>query len=110
MRRTILFLIIAVLVIFTACAEEEQTPTLTPPTLLSPADGAIITQNPPTFVWSTVNEDQIAYRLDVARDSVFTDTCICILISIWPPDTQYISDTAFAPGMYYWHMCTREDC
>ncbi len=110
MRRKILFSIITALAVFTACAEEEQTQSLMPPTLLSPADGATITQNPPTFVWSTVNEDSILYLLEVSTDLIFMFPFTCISTTIVPTDTQYLADSAFAPGTYYWRMCTQEDC
>lgn len=93
-----------------ACAGEEPPPPLAAPDLLAPADGATLTQNPPHLIWSTVNEEQIVYRVEVADDPAFGDTSICAAAMVVPPDTQYLADSALAPGTYYWHVCTRQDC
>lgn len=108
MHQKIFFSIIATLVIFTACTKKEQT--LVPPTLLAPANGATVTDNPPTFVWSAVDEESIVYLLEVSTDPIFIFPFICISTTIAPPDTQYLAESAFASGTYYWRLCTREDC
>ena len=106
-----LFLVSFALVLFIVCTEEENLPpTLSAPTLLSPSNGSTITQNPPTFIWSKVNEEGIVYRLEVASDTAFTTGSICISTAVMLPDTQYTPDSVLAVGTYYWHMCTREDC
>jgi len=95
--------------IFAVCKEKNTTPILDPPTLIAPANGSTITQNPPTLVWNKVNETSIAYRFEVATDSQF-GTFIILEGPVIPPDTFYTLTTALAADTYYWHACTRQDC
>jgi hypothetical protein len=99
------------ILIFVACPDDNTAPVLDPPTLVAPANGATIIQNPPTFVWNKVNENQIVYRMEVATDSLFATGTVWISTGpIVPPETTYTPDTVFAAGAYFWHACVRQDC
>jgi hypothetical protein len=98
------------LLIFTACPNDDKTPSaLDPPVLIAPANGSTITQNPPTMVWHNVDQSQILYQFEVAADSLF-GTLVFSSGSIFPPDTFYTLDSTLASGTYYWHACVWEDC
>lgn len=108
MRRSISFSFILFLV-FVACPDDDAPAHLDPPDLIAPANGATISQNPPTFVWRPVDESQILYQFEVAVDSLF-GTIVFSSGSIFPPDTSYTLDSALAARTYYWRACVWEDC
>jgi hypothetical protein len=97
------------LLVFAVCQKDDAIPTLNPPTLVAPTNGATISVNPPTLVWNTVNETSIAYRFEVAADSLF-GTIIFSSGPVIPPDTSCTLDSVLTAGTYYWHACTRQNC
>jgi len=97
------------ILIFVLCKKDDTTPALDPPQLVAPANGSTITVNPPTLIWNKVNETNIAYKFEVATDSLF-GTFIILEGSVSSPDTFYPLTTALAVGAYYWRACTRQDC
>lgn len=101
----------AILLALVSCTDTEDLTDLTPPTLLSPPDGATITDNPPTFVWGAVEGDScdLVYLLEVASDSTFAISSIILTTMITLPDTAFTPFDAFVSGTYYWHMCTRQN-
>ena len=63
-----------------------------------PGDGARPGTNPPVFAWLPI-EDADGYRLEVARDSSFENTCLDIG---GLQESLYLPETALDPGMYFW--------
>ena len=92
----ILSVIFSLLVINWGCSPE----TYAVSTLVSPTNGTVITENPPTFIWTSV-EDYDVYWLQVAHDSLFTTLAIDISCSV---DTIYTPDNPFESGTYFWHV------
>jgi len=93
-------IVLCLLIINLGCSPE----TYAVSTLVSPTNGTIITENPPTFIWISV-EDYDVYWLRVAQDSLFTTLVIDISCSA---DTSYTPDNPFDSGTYSWHMCAIE--
>jgi len=112
MIKKILLFTLFIILFFIGCAREGTGVGLglDPPMLVAPVDGATITQNPPTFIWQSVENTEIVYILEVATDEQFDYSSIVISTMIVPSDTNYTPDNSFASGEYYWHMCIREDC
>lgn len=70
------------------------------PLLITPEDGATILQNPPLFVWRSV-DGVIGYNLQVSDDIFGTADAIVIDVSCHL-DTTYLPSLAFGSGSYYW--------
>ncbi len=93
-------IILSLLVINLACGPE----TYAVPRLVSPANGAVITENPPTFIWTSV-EDPNLYCLEVSRDSSFTTVYFEVTCSA---DTNYTPENVLDSGTFFWHVRTIE--
>jgi hypothetical protein len=70
------------------------------PVLVSPQDGSTITQNPPLFVWHSV-DGVVGYNLQVSDDTFETLDAIVIDISCHL-DTSYLPSSALSNGSYCW--------
>lgn len=92
----ILIVILSIVAINWGCSPE----TYDVSKLVSPEDGTVITENPPTFIWTSV-EDYDVYWLQVAQNSQFTALVIDISCSV---DTTYTPDNPFDTGTYFWHV------
>ncbi|MCS7257809.1 MAG: choice-of-anchor J domain-containing protein, partial [candidate division WOR-3 bacterium] len=78
----------------------ERTFTVTVPTLtlVSPAHGAVTTDNTPTFVWQPVFGVEL-YRIEVGTDSNFTNLAFSGVLG----ETEIESDP-LTDGKYYWRV------
>jgi uncharacterized protein (DUF362 family) len=80
----------------------EVSPPPETPTLINPPDLALITDNTPTFVWSSTADSSGTYTLQYALNSTFTSgvqTVSGIAETTYTiPAPQALSDTT-----YYWH-------
>ena len=63
-----------------------------------PRNGAEPGTNPPVFAWKPVQADQ-TFRLEVACDATFTDTCLDV---VELPDPVFLPEEAFEVGRYFW--------
>ncbi len=68
--------------------------------LVSPPNGTTVIENPPTFIWTRV-EDLDLYCLQVAQDSLFTTLIIDVTCST---DTTYTPGDSLASAIYFWHV------
>lgn len=106
-----LFLGMIILLFAIVCTETDTLLSLVPPVLISPENGSTITENPPTFIWHAVEGDScdMIYRIEIASDSTFTSSSIMISTMVLLSDTTFVPPDAFASGIYYWHLCTRQN-
>ncbi|MBN1480417.1 hypothetical protein EH223_20380 [candidate division KSB1 bacterium] len=75
------------------------------PTLLSPANNAVISANMPAFGWSDVS-DAAAYELVVDTNNSFTDPIISktdLTVS------HFTAATQLADGVYVWRVRARDN-
>ncbi|MBA7598033.1 hypothetical protein ES703_05042 [subsurface metagenome] len=72
--------------------------TIQAPTLLEPGNGAIISDNTPTFEWSST---VTGYQLEYATDNTFT-TNVTIAKDLMT--TSYTPATPLADGTWYWRV------
>jgi hypothetical protein len=78
--------------------------TLSAPDLVSPDNGATIAQDPPQFVWRTVDGADF-YWLQVSRNEDFSSLALNVSCT---GDTSYAPTTSFGTGTYYWHVLGQE--
>ncbi|PAV25849.1 peptidoglycan-binding protein LysM [Tamilnaduibacter salinus] len=71
--------------------------------LSSPADGASLKDDMPSFQWAYQGTNEIG-RIEIARNSDFTGS---IATSEWAPDARAIPSKPLAPDQYYWRVVTR---
>ena len=84
-----------------------------PPTLLAPADNALLTTRTPFFDWedSTTPADVAEYRLQVAPFGQFTepfDIDMVITGTPLPTEFQTTPEDALADGFYLWRVFTTD--
>jgi serine/threonine protein kinase len=72
------------------------------PQLVSPTQQEILEQVPPTFIWRSAGDENIAYIFECATDSAFTAFVDRQTVG----DTQFVSSAEFAGGDYYWRITT----
>ncbi len=110
-RKLLITGFILMLIILNSCNEAEPEPNLDPPDLLSPADGATIAQNPPTFIWGSVEGDtcDLIFRIEIATASNFDAGSMIISTMVPLTDTTYTPGDTFAADTYYWHMAVRQN-
>ncbi|NJP07051.1 MAG: peptidoglycan DD-metalloendopeptidase family protein, partial [Chloroflexaceae bacterium] len=82
---------------------DTGTQPLLPPTLLTPADEAVLDSNTVTFAWEAVSIPDAEYVLEV-RD---TDDNL-VTSSGWITDTTWVA-LSLADGSYQWHVKVRAD-
>ncbi|MDH4210786.1 MAG: hypothetical protein OEV79_05000 [candidate division WOR-3 bacterium] len=87
------------IVIYLSCVSDSTTGIGTP-VLVSPQDGSTITQNPPLFVWHSV-DGVVGYNLQVSDDTFGALDAMIIDISCHL-DTSYLPSSALGSGSYYW--------
>ncbi len=96
---------ILLLFIFTICCFLQcELESIGIPVLVAPADNAIVTDNPPTFIWQRVASADM-YGLQVSADeqfNVITIQTTCYL------DTSYTPANTLVPGTYYWRVRSQE--
>ena len=112
MREKLLIITSLFLFFIIQCGDELTEFNFEPPTLISPQNGATLTENPPTFIWQSVDVPDtcdVVYRLEGASDSTFSQSAIIVNTMVIPPDTNYTHYDTFTSGDYYWHVCTREN-
>jgi len=73
------------------------------PTLLEPGNGSSISDNTPTFEWSST---VAGYQLEYATDNAFT-TDVTIVKDLMT--TSYTPATPLANGTWYWHIRSGDD-
>ena len=78
--------------------------TLAAPDLVSPDNGATITQDPPQFIWRTVDGADF-YWLQVSRNEDFSSLALNISCT---GDTSYTPTTSFGTGTFYWRVLGQE--
>jgi hypothetical protein len=107
-----LILILPILISFSIyCTENErETTTELTPEPIAPENGSTITQNPPTFIWHSLNRGNILYVFEVSTDSQFTLGSTLISTITMPPDTSYTPSNPLVSGEYYWHVRAQENC
>ena len=73
------------------------------PTLIAPADLALLSDNTPTFEWSSTAGDGGTYTLEYALDSLFVSGLVTIAAI---PDTFYTipGGSELSDTIYYWHV------
>jgi hypothetical protein len=98
-RITVIFQLI-ILSLFTHCTIEG----IGVPILVSPINESTIAQNPPTFIWQSV-EGANEYWLQVSTDPSFTQTEIDVACFA---DTNYTPYNSLNTGTHYWRVCARE--
>jgi len=76
---------------------------ITAPTLSMPGNGAIISDNTPTFEWSST---VAGYQLEYATDNMFT-TNVAIVKDL--TTTSYTPATPLAGSTWYWHVRSGDD-
>ena len=71
------------------------------PTLISPANGAGIDDDTPTFDWSDVTDpSSVHYTIEVDDDAGFSSP----IINVGVPASQHTAASALADGRYYWRV------
>lgn len=105
MIRKILFGLFIITFFIIHCAEKEIGGVFKQLILIAPEDGSTLTQNPPTFVWHSVDNSDIVYVLEVAAAEQFDSASIVISTTIMPPDTSYTINDPLPSGEYHWRMC-----
>lgn len=112
MIKNIFFSVLFIIFLLIGCAREGTVDgsLLVPPMLVAPYDGLTVTQNPPTFIWRSVENSEVIYIFEVATDEQFNNGSIVISTTIMPPDTSYTPHNPFIAGDYFWHMCIMENC
>lgn len=69
------------------------------PELLAPGNSATLTDNTPTFSWSSV-PDAVSYRLVVDDDQDFSSP----VLESQTSDTVFTPPSGLSPGRYYWEV------
>jgi hypothetical protein len=72
-----------------------------PPTLVSPPDSAIISDNTPEFTWSATAGEGGSYTLEYALNNLFTSGVVTIS---GLSDTIYTVFSELTNTTYYWHV------
>jgi len=84
-------------------APKDNTPPSTP-SLISPTNGASMTDNTPLFDWSDVNDPSgVTYDLSIARDAGFVSTAL-LKNDITASTYTLILAEALVTGKYYWRV------
>lgn len=78
--------------------------TLLAPVTIAPENGATVQNNPPQFIWRSV-ENADFYWLQVSHSQNFTDLVIDVSCTA---DTVYTPTTSFSPGAYFWRVLGQE--
>ncbi len=73
------------------------------PTLVSPSDGATITDSTPSFDWSSVSGAD-SYQIQVDDYSSF----LTPIIDITTTSSGYAAPNSLEPGTYYWRVRTKQ--
>ncbi len=82
----------------------DSTPPVVP-ALISPANGARVDDDTPSFDWSDVTDpSSVYYTIEVDDDASFSSPIINVLV----PTSQHTAPSALADGRYYWRV-TAED-
>ncbi|MGQ9460271.1 MAG: fibronectin type III domain-containing protein [Candidatus Bathyarchaeaceae archaeon] len=76
-----------------------------PPTLVSPANGAWVTENKPTFKW-VFNNSQSGFNLQISSQTNFTT--LVQNVTVKNSIQNYTLTTALEDGMYYWRVRTND--
>ena len=97
-----LFLMLFITIVTSLGCVSESTDGIGTPVLVSPVDGTTILQNPPLFVWHSV-DDAVIYNLQVTDGSFenFEDIVIDATCNL---DTTYLPSTALGAGSYLWRV------
>ncbi len=72
------------------------------PVLVSPEDGTTIVQNPPLFIWESI-DDVVGYNIQVSDGAFGTLGAIVIDISCHL-DTTFLPSSTLSSGAYYWRV------
>ncbi len=92
-----------------SCAEIDD-PDLSPPVLILPVDGDTVQNNPPLFVWRSVDDQgcDLLFWIEIADDAIFSYDSIILSTLIPIADTFFDPIDSFTTGTYYWHICVFE--
>lgn len=99
MKKILLLFIFAVY-----CFVQCELQTIGVPVLIAPADGSILTQNPPTFIWQSVAGADL-YGLQVSADEQFNTISVQTTCYM---DTSYTPANPLVPGVYFWRVRAQE--
>ena len=74
------------------------------PVLLSPENGTLITQNPPTLKWEKLYERE-SYDVQVSENSSFQDATLYFAWTDFQSTiASYTLRSELSPGTYYWRV------
>lgn len=74
------------------------------PVLLSPENGATVTQNPPTLRWEKLYERE-GYDVQVSKNSSFQDAQLYFAWTDFQSTTvSFALPSELSPGTYYWRV------
>ncbi|UCH93949.1 MAG: hypothetical protein JSV88_27285 [Candidatus Aminicenantes bacterium] len=103
-------ILIPIIVLTAVCKKNDSL--LPPPVLISPPNGATVTENPPTFVWEKCPQKP-QYDIQVSEDESFVQAIHRpIMVDSGLPTTtiSYTLDSELSPGTYYWRVRWGNDC
>ncbi len=100
--RRIIPLMLFVVILTSLNCVSDSTDSIGTPVLVAPVDGTTIAQNPPLFVWHSV-DDAVIYNLQVTDGSFenFEDIVIDATCNL---DTNYLPSTALGADSYLWRV------
>jgi hypothetical protein len=74
------------------------------PTLIAPANGAVISDNTPTFVWTSVTDPSgVTYQIQIGDNVV-----IYYAVNLTDNTHTLPDENALALGTYYWHVRAKD--
>jgi len=103
--RSICLMLFACLLLLPAHALElDESPAAPSNWGYRPADGHVVSINPPVFSWRPVS-DASGYRVQVAADADFEDLAYEVVDTPW---SGHVPDTTLAPGAWYWRYAAHD--
>jgi len=79
-----------------------------PPTPVSPANDAWVTENKPTFKWSTLGDNQSGFNLQISNQIDFSTLIQNITMKSSIPNYTLTTYETLEDGMYYWRVKTND--
>jgi hypothetical protein len=105
--RILLSLILLFVIITSLNCVSDSTTGIGTPVLISPQDGSAIAQNPPLFVWRSV-DSAVIYSLQVT-DGSFDNYEDIVINATCNLDTTYLPSMALGTGSYLWRVQAVEE-
>ncbi len=102
MTKKLWIILIPILILGVGCKKNDFIDYV--PVLLSPANGAAITENPPTLIWETLYEKQ-SYDVQVSVYSNFYQPSqFLVWVDYGATTVTFTLPEELAPGTYYWRV------